>query len=50
MSTVIGMIVMLTMIGEELLFPLFMQNARGYTALESGVMLLRAIVMGSCPR
>ena len=46
MSTVIGMIVMLSMIGVELLLPLFMENACGYTTLESGVMLLRAIVMG----
>lgn len=43
----IGMVVMVSMIGVELLLPLYMQNARGYTPLESGLLLLPgAIVMG----
>lgn len=43
----IGMVVMVSMIGVELLLPLYMQNARGYTPLESGFLLLPgAVVMG----
>lgn len=42
-----SMIVMMAMIGAELLLPIYMQNMRGFTALESGLMLLPgAIVMG----
>ncbi|WP_421383618.1 MDR family MFS transporter [Bacillus salacetis] len=42
-----SMIVMLAMIGAELLLPLYMQNMRGFTAFESGLLLLPgAIVMG----
>lgn len=43
----IGMIIMVSMLGVELLLPLYMQNARGYTPLESGLLLLPgAVVMG----
>ncbi|GEL76731.1 MDR family MFS transporter [Tenuibacillus multivorans] len=46
-SLVITMIVMMSMIGAETMLPLYMQNTRGFTALESGLMLLPgAIVMG----
>lgn len=47
MTLLIGMTVMLIMIGIQLILPLYMVNARGYTALESGLMLLPgAIIMG----
>ncbi|HEX7064944.1 MAG TPA: MDR family MFS transporter [Bacillales bacterium] len=47
LTTLIGMIIMISMLGVELLLPLYMQNAQGYTALESGLLLLPgAIVMG----
>lgn len=43
----IGMAVMVTMIGVELFLPLYIQTARGFTPLESGLLLLPgAIVMG----
>ncbi|UOQ46513.1 multidrug efflux MFS transporter [Halobacillus salinarum] len=42
-----SMIVMMAMLGAELLIPIYMQNMRGFTALESGLLLLPgAIVMG----
>ncbi|MCD5324371.1 MULTISPECIES: DHA2 family efflux MFS transporter permease subunit [Pontibacillus] len=41
------MIVMMAMIGAELLLPIYIQDMRGFTALESGLLLLPgAIVMG----
>ncbi len=41
------MIVMMAMLGAELLLPIYMQNMRGFTAFESGLLLLPgAIVMG----
>ncbi|HET7580071.1 MAG TPA: MFS transporter, partial [Bacillales bacterium] len=47
LSVIIGMIVMVSMLGVELLLPLYMQAARGYTPLESGLLLLPgAVVMG----
>lgn len=47
LSVLIGMIVMVSMLGVELLLPLYMQNAQGYSALESGFLLLPgALVMG----
>ncbi|MFD2752051.1 MDR family MFS transporter [Virgibacillus siamensis] len=47
LSVFIGMMVMVSMIGVELLLPLYMQNALDYTAFESGLLLLPgAIVMG----
>lgn len=47
LSLVITMIVMTSMIGAETLLPLYMQNLRGFSPLESGLMLLPgAIVMG----
>ncbi|TCP29953.1 EmrB/QacA subfamily drug resistance transporter [Scopulibacillus darangshiensis] len=43
----IGMVVIMAMLGAELLLPIYMQNMRGFTALESGLVLLPgAIVMG----
>ncbi|SDH39100.1 drug resistance transporter, EmrB/QacA subfamily [Alteribacillus persepolensis] len=39
-STIIGMIGFMGLIGLETLIPLFMQNMRGFTALESGLVLL----------
>ncbi|TGB02415.1 MDR family MFS transporter [Halobacillus salinus] len=47
LAAVITMIVMMSMIGAELLIPIYMQTMRGFTALESGLLLLPgAIVMG----
>ncbi|WEK54131.1 MAG: DHA2 family efflux MFS transporter permease subunit [Candidatus Cohnella colombiensis] len=47
LSVIIGMVVMICNAGTQLLIPLYMQTARGYTALESGLMILPgAIVMG----
>lgn len=47
LSVLIGMIVMVSMIGVELLLPLYMQNARDYSPLASGLLLLPgAVVMG----
>lgn len=47
LSVIITMIVIMSLIGAETLLPLYMQNLRGFTPLESGLMLLPgAIVMG----
>ncbi|WP_085522593.1 DHA2 family efflux MFS transporter permease subunit [Tuberibacillus sp. Marseille-P3662] len=47
LAMVITMIVMMALLGAETLLPMYMQNMRGFTALESGLMLLPgAIVMG----
>ncbi|SFJ88868.1 drug resistance transporter, EmrB/QacA subfamily [Halobacillus dabanensis] len=47
LAAVISMIVMMSMLGAELLLPIYMQTMRGFTAFESGLMLLPgAIVMG----
>lgn len=41
------MIVMMAMLGAELLLPIYMQNMRGFSALDSGLLLLPgALVMG----
>src|SRR5699024_11802807 len=46
-STGLGMIVFMSMIGTAIILPLFMQNMLGFTALESGLVLLPgAVVMG----
>ncbi|QHS21987.1 multidrug efflux MFS transporter [Virgibacillus sp. MSP4-1] len=46
-ALIITMVVMMSMIGAETMLPLYMQNTRGFSALESGLMLLPgAIVMG----
>ncbi|WP_404332513.1 MDR family MFS transporter [Mesobacillus maritimus] len=46
-STVLGMIVFITMIGGATILPIYMQNMHHYTAFQSGLMLLPgAIVMG----
>lgn len=47
LSLVITMIVLMALIGAETMLPLYMQNTRGFSPLESGMMLLPgAIVMG----
>lgn len=47
LTTALGMIVFMAMIGAAVVLPLFMQNMLGYTALESGLMLLPgAALMG----
>lgn len=40
LSTIIPMIVFMGLIGTETLVPLYMQNARGFTATEAGMALL----------
>lgn len=46
-SLIVTMIVLISLIGAETLLPLYMQITRGFTPLESGLMLLPgAIVMG----
>ncbi|MDX8046383.1 MDR family MFS transporter [Gracilibacillus sp. S3-1-1] len=47
LSLVLTMIVLMALIGAETMLPLYMQNTRGFSPLESGLMLLPgAIVMG----
>lgn len=47
MSTLVSMIVNMAMFGAMLLLPIYVQNIRGYTALESGLLLLPgALLMG----
>ncbi len=47
LSTGLGMIVFMSMIGTAIILPLFMQNMLGFTALDSGLVLLPgAIIMG----
>ncbi|MFD1067990.1 MDR family MFS transporter [Oceanobacillus locisalsi] len=40
LSTIIPMIAFMGLIGAETLIPLYMQNARGFTAMEAGIVLL----------
>jgi EmrB/QacA subfamily drug resistance transporter len=47
MSTLVSMVVNMAMFGAMLLLPIYVQNIRGYTALESGLLLLPgALIMG----
>jgi len=47
LATALGMVVFAAMIGTNVILPLYMQNMIGFTALESGLVLLPgAIVMG----
>ncbi|TSB46556.1 DHA2 family efflux MFS transporter permease subunit [Alkalicoccobacillus porphyridii] len=47
LTTLIGMIVFMSMIGAATIFPIYMQTMHNFTAFESGLMLLPgAIVMG----
>jgi EmrB/QacA subfamily drug resistance transporter len=47
LTTIVSMIVNMAMFGAMLLVPIYLQNIRGYTALQSGLLLLPgAIVMG----
>ncbi|MFZ3580145.1 MDR family MFS transporter [Virgibacillus sp. DJP39] len=47
LTTVLGMVVFIAMIGGSIVLPLLMQNMLGFTALESGLMLLPgALLMG----
>lgn len=47
MSTLVSVIVNMAMFGAMLLLPIYVQNIRGYTPLESGLLLLPgAILMG----
>ncbi|GGM33634.1 putative MFS-type transporter YcnB [Paraliobacillus quinghaiensis] len=46
-TTLIGMIVFVGLIGSETILPIYMQNYAGFTALESGLMIMPgAILMG----
>lgn len=47
MSTLVSMIVNMAMFGAMLLLPIYVQNIRGYSALDSGLLLLPgALLMG----
>ncbi len=47
LTTVISIAITMIMYADMMLLPLYLQNARGYTALESGLLLLPgALVMG----
>jgi EmrB/QacA subfamily drug resistance transporter len=47
LTTIISMIINMAMLGAMILLPIYLQNIRGYTALQSGLLLLPgAIVMG----
>lgn len=47
MATALGMVVFAAMIGTNVILPLYMQNMVGFTALQSGLVLLPgAIIMG----
>ncbi|REE89054.1 EmrB/QacA subfamily drug resistance transporter [Paenibacillus taihuensis] len=47
LTTIINVAVTMVMYADMMLLPLYLQNARGYTALESGLLLLPgALVMG----
>lgn len=47
LTTIIGIAVTMIMYADMMLLPLYLQSARGYTALESGLLLLPgALVMG----
>jgi len=46
-TTVLGMLVFIAMIGGAIILPILMQNMLGFTALETGLMLLPgAVIMG----
>ncbi|MCT2536184.1 DHA2 family efflux MFS transporter permease subunit [Aquibacillus koreensis] len=46
-TTAIGMIVFMSLIGSETILPIYMQNMAGFSALESGIMIMPgAILMG----
>lgn len=47
LATILGMIAFMGLIGTETLIPLYMQNMRGFTAMQSGMVILPgAIAMG----
>lgn len=47
LTTIISMIINMAMFGAMILLPIYLQNIRGFTALQSGLMLLPgAIIMG----
>ncbi|WP_084361032.1 DHA2 family efflux MFS transporter permease subunit [Neobacillus fumarioli] len=47
LTTIISMIINMAMMGAMILLPIYLQNIRGYTALQSGLLLLPgAIIMG----
>ncbi|MDG5471833.1 MDR family MFS transporter [Jeotgalibacillus sp. ET6] len=46
-TTILGMLIFISMIGGAVILPLFMQNMLGFSALDSGLMLLPgALLMG----
>jgi len=47
LTTIISMIINMAMLGAMILLPIYLQNIRGYTALQSGLLMLPgAIAMG----
>ena len=48
LTTVINMIVMMSLYGGMILLPLYLQDLRGFSALDSGLLMLPgALVMGA---
>ncbi|WP_430787989.1 MDR family MFS transporter [Virgibacillus flavescens] len=46
-TTIIGMVAFIALIGAETILPIYMQNMAGFTALESGIMIMPgALLMG----
>ena len=41
LTTVINMIVMMSLYGGMILLPIYLQNLRGFSALDSGLLMLR---------
>lgn len=47
LTTVINMVVMLSLYGGMILLPIYLQNLRGFSALDSGLLLLPgSLIMG----
>ena len=47
LTTIINMVVMMSLFGGMILLPIYLQNLRGFSALDSGLLLLPgSLVMG----
>ena len=47
LTTIINMVVMLSLYGGMILLPIYLQNLRGFSALDSGLLLLPgSLIMG----
>ena len=48
LTTIINMVVMMSLFGGMILLPIYLQNLRGFSALDSGLLMLPgALVMGA---